>query len=86
MPDFDLGAVHLDHLASALQLTWMTWQQVSTGRRSQKKATYDRQSLTRGSLTSVLCQQVANAWDDDIETHVADYTHNLKKALAYRTS
>ena len=61
----------------------MTWQQTATGRSQQKKTAYDRQSISRGSLNLVLSQQVVNAWDDDIERHVADYTQNLMQALEY---
>ena len=68
LPDFDLGTVHLDHLMSALQLSWQTWQQVSASGDTSTKPRYDRRSLQRGSLTSVLCQQAANDWTDDIDT------------------
>ena len=81
LPDFDLGTVHLDHLMSALQLSWQTWQQVSASGDTSTKPRYDRRSLQRGSLTSVLCQQAANDWTDDIDTHVAAYTQNLMSAL-----
>eukprot|EP00435_Cladocopium_sp_Y103_P025549 s2841_g6.t1 len=83
LTDFDMGTVHVDHHAAAVQLQWSDWgaqrNLVSAPYRQSFK--FDRDSLQPQGLSHMLNTVVVPDWSCDIETHVDHYNKDVLQIL-----
>ena len=77
LEDFDLGTVHTDHCAVALQLQWSDWHLTSDAATSRPGIQYDRTAMAQAGAVSSLRHLHVNEWNSDIELHVEQVLKTL---------
>ena len=81
LEDFDLNVTHEDHLPVGLEIGWTSSVTCKTERSTNAVPAFDRGSIGKVDLTSMLSQNGGFAWNTDIEQHVDGLNHIFISAL-----
>ena len=73
LTELDLGALHIDHQAVALQLQWTDWIEDRRRQPHAQVAGYDRASLAKDGHCPTLAEIKIGNWSQDIESQVEAY-------------
>lgn len=81
LDSLDLGTAAQDHTAVGLQLEWVC-QTLTSKHKPPQGSCFERDQITRGSLTASIRDYMVPSWSCDIESHVQQYNKAMLSCLA----